>query len=53
VSRHTRRPATFTSAAAAAGLPILAGLARYAEVAHGTIDHALRFTAPCTAAAYV
>jgi hypothetical protein len=50
-SNHLR-PATFTSADAA-GLPILAGLARYAEVAHGAIDHALRFTAPCTAAAYV
>ena len=43
------RPAGFTSADAA-GLPILPGLARYDEVAHGAIDHALRFTAPCTAA---
>jgi len=46
------RPAGWTSADAA-GLPILPGLARYDEVAHGSIDHALRFTAPCTAAAYV
>jgi hypothetical protein len=43
------RPATFTSADAA-GLPILA---RYDEVPRGAISHALRFTAPCTAAAYV
>jgi hypothetical protein len=46
------RPATYTSADAA-GLPILPGLARYDEVARGAIDHALRFTAPCTAARYV
>jgi hypothetical protein len=46
------RPAGFTSADAA-GLPILPGLARYDEVARGEIDHALRFTAPCTAARYV
>jgi len=46
------RPAGWTSADAA-GLPILPGLARYDEVARGSIDHALRFTAPCTARAYV
>ena len=46
------RPAGWTSADAA-GLPILPGLARYNEVAAGAIDHALRFTAPCTAPAYV
>ena len=46
------RPAGFTSADAA-GLPILPGLALYNEVAHGAIDHALRFTAPCTAQKYV
>ncbi len=46
------RPAGWTSADAA-GLPILPGLARYAEVAHGSIDHALRFTAPCTAPRFV
>ena len=45
-------PAGWTSADAA-GLPILPGLARYDEVARGAIDHALRFTAPCTAPAYV
>jgi hypothetical protein len=46
------RPAGWTSADAA-GLPILPGLARYDEVATGSIDHALRFTAPCTAPRYV
>ena len=46
------RPAGWTSADAA-GLPILPGLARYADVAAGGIDHALRFTAPCTASRYV
>ncbi|HEY3185296.1 MAG TPA: hypothetical protein VGJ77_20810 [Gaiellaceae bacterium] len=46
------RPAGWTSADAA-GLPILAGLARYDEVARGTIPHALRFTAESTRRAYV
>jgi hypothetical protein len=46
------RPAGWTSADAA-GLPILPGLARYSEVAAGAIDHALRFTAPCTGNHYV
>lgn len=46
------RPAGWTSADAA-GLPILPGLARYDEVARGMIDHALRFTAPCTARRYL
>jgi hypothetical protein len=46
------RPAGWTSANAA-GLPIFPGLARYVEVAAGSIDHALRFTAPCTAPRYV
>ncbi len=46
------RPAGWTSADAA-GLPIFPGLARYDEVAGGSIDHALRFTAPCTARAYI
>jgi hypothetical protein len=50
-SNHLR-PAGWTSADAA-GLPILPGLARYDEVAAGSIDHALRFTAKCTAARYV
>jgi hypothetical protein len=46
------RHAGWTSADAAV-LPILPGLARYDEVAGGSIDHALRFTVPCTARAYV
>jgi hypothetical protein len=46
------RPAGWTSADAA-GLPILPGLARYDEVAAGTIRHALRFTAPRTRRAYI
>lgn len=46
------RPAGWTSADAA-GLPILPGLARYDEVARGTIAHALRFTADRTRNAYV
>jgi hypothetical protein len=50
-SNHLR-PAGFTSADAA-GLPILPGLARYDEVARGVIDHALRFTAHCTAPRYI
>jgi hypothetical protein len=45
------RPDGWTSADAA-GLPILPGLARYKEVT-GTIDHALRFTAPRTRAAHI
>ncbi|HLY50725.1 MAG TPA: hypothetical protein VKR21_16175 [Solirubrobacteraceae bacterium] len=50
-SNHLR-PRGWTSADAA-GLPILPGLARYDEVSRGSIDHALRFTAPCTAPRYV
>jgi hypothetical protein len=50
-SNHLR-PAGWTSADAA-GLPILPGLARYSDVKDGSIDHALRFTAPCTAPRYV
>lgn len=46
------RPQTWTSADAA-GLPILAGLVRYDEVAAGEIRHAIRFTAPQTQQAYV
>jgi hypothetical protein len=41
------RPAGWTSADAA-GLPIFPGLVRYEEVATGSIDHAIRFTAPHT-----
>ncbi|HEX5691738.1 MAG TPA: hypothetical protein VFX76_17105, partial [Roseiflexaceae bacterium] len=46
------RPAGWTSADAA-GLPILPGLVRYAEVEAGAIEHALRFTVACSADAYV
>jgi hypothetical protein len=46
------RPAGWTSADAA-GLPILPGLARYEEFAHGGIDHALRFTVSRTRRAYI
>jgi hypothetical protein len=52
LSSNRLRPAGWTSADAA-GLPILPGLARYEEVAAGSIDHALRFTAPRTRRAYV
>jgi hypothetical protein len=52
LSSNALRPAGWTSADAA-GLPILPGLVRYDEVASGRIDHALRFTAPETRAAYV
>jgi hypothetical protein len=50
-SNHLR-PAGWTSADAA-GLPIFPGLARYDEVARGSIDHALRFTVERTRRAYV
>jgi hypothetical protein len=50
-SNHLR-PRGWTSADAA-GLPILPGLARYAEVKRGHIDHALRFTAERTRQAFV
>jgi len=50
-SNHLR-PRGWTSADAA-GLPILPGLARYEEVAHGGIDHALRFTAARTRRAFI
>jgi hypothetical protein len=46
------RPKGWTSADAA-GLPILAGLARYSEVRDGSIDHALRFTVSRTRRAFV
>lgn len=46
------RPLGWTSGDAA-GLPILPGLVRADEVAAGTIDHAIRVTAPRTANAYV
>ena len=46
------RTAGWTSADAA-GLPILPGLVNYDEVASGSMDHAIRFTAECTQAAYL
>ena len=46
------RPANFTSADAA-GLPILPGLVNYNEVASGSMDHAIRFTAQCTQESYL
>jgi hypothetical protein len=46
------RPRGWTSADAA-GLPILPGLARYDEVAAGSIDHALRFTVRRSRRAYI
>eukprot|EP00897_Mesotaenium_endlicherianum_P008133 jgi/Mesen1/7348/ME000377S06566 len=52
MSSNHLRPATWTSADAA-GLQILPGLARYAEVAAGRITHALRFTARRTRSQYV
>jgi hypothetical protein len=52
LNSNALRPAGWTSADAA-GLPILAGLVRYDEVAAGEITHALRFTAPDTRDDYV
>ena len=52
LSSNALRPEGWTSADAA-GLPIFPGLARYEEVAAGTIAHALRFTCPTTRRAYV
>jgi hypothetical protein len=49
---NKRRPAGWTSADAA-GLPILPGLARWADAATGQINHALRFTASKTRKAYI
>ena len=50
-SNHLR-PKTWTSADAA-GLPILPGLARYEDLKHGGIDHALRFTVSRTRRAFI
>ncbi len=52
LNSNALRPATWTSADAA-GLPILAGLVRYDEVASGSITHALRFTVPQTRDTFV
>jgi hypothetical protein len=46
------RPRGWTSADAA-GLPIIAGLVRYEEIAAGRIDHAIRITAPRTRNTYI
>jgi len=46
------RPAGWTSADAA-GLPVFPGLVRYDEIVAGAINHAIRFTAPQTQAAYI
>jgi hypothetical protein len=46
------RPDGWTSADAA-GLPIFAGLIRYAEIARGYINHAIRFTAPSTQEGFI
>jgi hypothetical protein len=46
------RPAGWTSADAA-GLPILAGLVRYEEVARGRVDHAIRVTVDRSQAGYL
>jgi hypothetical protein len=46
------RPAGWTSADAA-GLPILAGLVRYDEVAAGHVDHAIRVTVPRSRNSYL
>jgi hypothetical protein len=41
------------TSADAAGLPILPGLIRYQEILAGEVNHAIRFTAPRTQAAYI
>ena len=46
------RPRGYTSADAG-GLPIFPGLARWTEARHGSIRHALRFTAPRTRRAFI
>jgi hypothetical protein len=52
LSSNALRPERWTSADAA-GLPILAGLVRYEDIADGVLRHAVRFTAQCTQRAYV
>jgi hypothetical protein len=52
LNSNNLRPAGWTSADAA-GLPILPGLVRYAEVASGEINHAVRFTIQHTRNTYL
>jgi hypothetical protein len=52
LSSDALRTLKYTSADAA-GLPILAGLVRYDEVAAGHIDHAVRFTVPHTQKGFI
>jgi len=52
LENYNQRPLTWTSADAA-GLPIFPGLARYDEVASGSIKHALRFTLQHSRVAFV
>ncbi|MGC1420681.1 MAG: hypothetical protein WA786_11265 [Acidimicrobiales bacterium] len=52
LNSNALRPAGYTSADAA-GLPILPGLVNFNEVASGSMDHAIRFTAQCTQASYL
>jgi len=47
LNSNALRPEGWTSADAA-GLPIMPGVLRYAEVASGRVSHALRFSAPYT-----
>jgi hypothetical protein len=52
LTSNALRPAGWTSADAA-GLPILAGLVDYDEVASGAMDHAIRFTVDCTQQSFI
>jgi hypothetical protein len=52
LTSNALRPASHTSADAA-GLPILPGLVNYDEIKSRAMDHAIRFTAQCTARAYL
>ena len=52
LKKNSLRKDGWTSADAA-GLSILAGLLRYEEVKAGRVEHAIRFTAPVTAAKHI
>ena len=52
LSSNALRTLGYTSADAA-GLPILPGLVRYDEVQAGSVNHAIRFTAPLTQRGYI